>query len=200
MITWVRRVRLLVFALLGIGLALLAYLLLTSPPPPPNTHTGTPDVSLRYTLTDAYGRTVSEHTFLGRPVVYLFGWTRDPDLTPAALQILGAALKTTRVRDAVPVFVTLDPSRDDAVALAEFVGRSTIPIIALVGTQDDVDRLAASARLYVRRIDDASAAGGYRIDHTVAYLVVDRHGRFAGVVPYDTSAKEVAVAIDALVR
>lgn len=195
-----RRIRRVTISLIFIALGVWSWLRLAPPPAATITHTGTPTVSLTYTLTDATGRTVSHHTFLGRPVVYVFGWAKDPDLTPAVLQVLAAALARTQVRDAVAIFITLDPARDDAAILADVVRRSTVPIVALRGPEADIARLTREARLHVRRIDDPVAPGGYRIEHTVAYLVVGRNGQFVGVVPYDTQPSIVAAGIDALIK
>jgi protein SCO1/2 len=197
--TTLRRIRRITIGLIFVALGVYAWATQQAQAPTV-VHIGTPAIALSYMLTDAAGRTVTEHTFHGRPVVYLFGWANDPDLTPAALQVLAAALGQTKARDIVPIFITLDPARDTEPVLAALLNRSSIPIVTLRGQEGEIARLTQSARLHVRRIDDPSAPGGYRLDHTVVYLVVGRDGRFAGVVPYETSAGTVATSIDGLVR
>ncbi|MET0481605.1 MAG: SCO family protein, partial [Aestuariivirgaceae bacterium] len=67
-----------------------------------------------FRLTDQHGKTVSDTDFRGKYMLVVFGYTFCPDVCPAELQVVTAALdalgpKAERIQ---PVFITIDPERD----------------------------------------------------------------------------------------
>jgi protein SCO1/2 len=187
----------------GLALALTgaAVLLWLRPAEPPRiVHQGEAAIAARYLLTDHTGRSTGPEAWAGRRVVYLFGWTKDPDLTPAALQVLAAALDRPPTTDIVPVFISLDPARDDAVTLKRYLAMISPRLTGLTGSAADIAALARAMRLHVRRLDDPSLPGGYGLEHTLVYYVFGRDGRFAGLVPYETDPAVVRAGLDAIDR
>src|SRR3546814_8184403 len=69
------------------------------------------------------GREVTERTYLGRLQVIYFGYTHCPDICPIdaaniaqAVDLLGPAAKVVQ-----PLFITIDPARDTAQRLSEWL-------------------------------------------------------------------------------
>ena len=104
-----------------------------------------------------YGRTLelADHTgklrkledFRGKAVVLFFGFTQCPDVCPTTLAEIAGVLKqlgpdAERVRAAL---ITVDPARDSAAAMAEYVARFPGGIVGLTGHEETL-RSAALPR------------------------------------------------------
>ncbi len=165
--------------------------------PPNGIHAGKADIGGAFSLNNHHGETITDQSFRGRPFVIYFGWSRDPDLTPAALQVLTAALEKLGPKSEAitPLFVSLDPERDKTADLQGFLQRFHPRLVGLIGTPDQTLALARSYKLYFRRIPDASLPGGYSIDHASLYYVMGSDGDFRGLVPHTTDSAALAAQI-----
>jgi protein SCO1 len=161
------------------------------PAPPIVIETGTAVVGAPFTLSDHTGKTVSDVDFRGRYVVLTFGWTRDPDITPALLQLLVAALDGLGPKNKAitPVFVTVDPGRDGPEDIKATSERYGPKLIALRGSNEMTTALTRAYRLPVTRVQDTMLPGGYSLDHPAVYYVLGKDGGFRGVVPFTTDVK-----------
>ena len=126
-----------------------------------------------------------------------FGFTTDPDTTPAALQVMAAALDqlATKANDVAPIFITIDPARDTPEVLAPYLARIDRRLIGLTGADAAVRSLTAAYHLQFRRIDSSSLPGGYSFEHQSLYYLMGRDGRFVTFVPQTTDAGELAQAM-----
>lgn len=182
---------------------------------PPAVATGTAQIGGPFSLVDQTGKIVTQQSLVGYTSVIFFGWTHDPDQTPAALQVLTTVLgKRSKAASAIrPVFVTLDPDRDNPARLSTYLSAVLPPagqtsvgqtsagetIVGLTGNSDQIKDLASAYKLYWKRIDDASLPSGYSIDFAPLYYVMGAGGNFLGAVPYTTNAAELAQEIARLV-
>jgi protein SCO1/2 len=101
-----------------------AALILTSSGQGPKVQTtGTPYIGGPFTLVDQNGNTVTDRDFRGRYMLIFFGFTHCPDICPAELQVMSAALDALgpKADEVVPIFVTLDPGRDTPEAVGAYV-------------------------------------------------------------------------------
>lgn len=155
---------------------------------------GTADVGGAFDLVDQGGRRVTADTLLGRPFVVYFGWSHDPDLTPAALQVLAAALQHPRLgAEALrAVFITIDAERDTPARLAAYAHRIDERLVALTGSAEELARVARAYKHYAKRLPDAALPGGFGFDHASLYYVIGADGAFRGVVPHTTDAQALA--------
>src|ERR1043165_2702406 len=76
-----------------------------------------------FALVDQDGRPRTDADFRGKVLLVYFGFTFCPDVCPADLQNIGLAMdRLGAAADAVqPLFVTLDPARDTAAHLKDYV-------------------------------------------------------------------------------
>ena len=169
---------------------------------PREIHSGEAAVGGPFHLEAVDGGRVALVDLAGRVLVLVFGWTRDTAFSEPLLRVLEEALRRLdgdRARIA-PVFITIDPERDSVADIRAFLSRAGSSARGLTGTPAQIEALAASYRLYHRRVRDPALPGGYIIDHAALYYVMDRKGRFAAEVPYTTDAGELAAAIAKLLR
>ena len=75
---------------------------------------GTALVGGPFELTAHTGKRVSDEDFRGKYMLVSFGYTFCPDVCPAELQIISAALDILgdKGKDVQPLFITIDPERD----------------------------------------------------------------------------------------
>lgn len=127
-------------------------------------------------LTDTDGRARTLADYRGRVVVLFFGYLRCPDVCPSVLYRLALALRGlgARRREVEVVFVTLDPERDTAPSLGQYVRAFDERFVGLSGTAEEVD--AAASRFFVHYARVKRGAD-YAVDHSTLLYVIDRTGR-----------------------
>lgn len=145
-----------------------------------------------FQLTDHRGRTVTERDFHGRPVAVFFGFTHCPDICPTTLGEFAAYMEALGP-DAERIhwlFVTVDPERDTAAHLAQYLALFDPRVVGLTGTEAQVAEAARQFRVFFRRVP--LEGGGYTMDHTASTFLLDSEGRFAGTIDFK-EPDEVAV-------
>jgi protein SCO1/2 len=151
------------------------------------------------TFTGDDGKPLSLDRFKGQWVWLYFGFTNCPDVCPAAMDYMAQEYKLLGKKDhVVPLFVSVDPARDDVKALKKYVQYYGD---AFVGATADKPTLDAFAKEFGAGyvIDKPVKPGGhYNISHTNLVFVLDPQGRFvAAYVPSPTEG-EMAKDFDKL--
>ena len=154
-----------------------------------------------FTLNDASGRRVSLADFRGKVVVLYFGYTFCPDVCPTDLQAIAAMLDRLGAGrgDVQPIFVTLDPERDQPAQLASYVGAFSPAILALSGSPADTRAVATSYKVFYEKVRQKGSTH-YAIDHSAFTFVIDTHGDYAGFFPPGTGPERMAAVVRALIE
>ncbi|NXK70765.1 SCO2 protein, partial [Sylvietta virens] len=149
-------------------------------------------------LRDTSGAPRSRADFLGRWVLLYFGFTHCPDVCPEQLERLSRALRLLERDPALPpvqpLFVTVDPERDDAAALARYLRDFHPRLLGLTGTPEQVRAAAAAFRVYVSA-GPRDADGDYVVDHSVLTFLLDPDGAFRDCYGSGRTAEEVARSV-----
>jgi cytochrome oxidase Cu insertion factor (SCO1/SenC/PrrC family) len=142
-----------------------------------------------FSLVDHTGRPRTEADFRGKWLVIYFGYTHCPDICPTDLQAIAQAVERLGARgEAVqPLFITLDPERDTAGHLAEYVPLFHPRMIGLTGAPQAIRRAAAAYKVFYARAP-AARPSDYGLDHTAFIYLVDPTGRYVGFLPPATPA------------
>ena len=134
---------------------------------------------LAFTLVDANtGTTVSAQSFEDKIVLLYFGYTHCPDVCPATLTKLAAAVRALGASRAAAVrilFVTVDPRRDSVRQLRTYAAAFGPQVVALRGTKDQIDALAARYRV-TYGFGAPDPAGDYDVRHSSAVFLFDGSG------------------------
>lgn len=149
-----------------------------------------------FALTDQAGHERTDSEFHGRLMLVYFGFTYCPDVCPTDLQAIGLALdKLGPDGDQVqPIFITVDPARDTAAHLAEYVPLFHPRLIGLTGSDDAIRKVADAYKVYYARVP-LKDAGDYTVDHTAYIYLMDRDGNYLGFFPPGTSADRMVEII-----
>lgn len=146
----------------------------------------------RFDLVSHTGAAVSDETFRGDWLLVFFGFTNCPDICPTTLAEMAAVMEELGedAEDVQPLFVSVDPERDDPEAMAEYVGAFHPSIVGLTGEQDAIVRAAENFRAYHEKVP-AEDGDGYSVAHSSVTYLVSPDGRFARIYSYGTPADEI---------
>jgi len=141
-------------------------------------------------LTDAEGRPFDLASLSGKPVAVFFGFTNCPDVCPMTLQRLALMREKIggRFDDLHVLFVTLDPERDTPATLKSYFSSMPIPVTGLTGTAEQIAKAAKQFGVYYETVRYSES--DYTIDHTASLFLLDRTGRRAGEIGFDSEEAE----------
>jgi protein SCO1/2 len=131
-----------------------------------------------FTLEDPDGRQRTLADFRGKAVVVFFGYTQCPDVCPATLATLAEAMKRLGPdADRVQVlFITVDPERDTAALLKQYVPAFDPHFLGLRGDAAATARTAKEFRIIYEKVPGPTP-GSYTMDHSAGSYVFDPQGR-----------------------
>jgi len=142
-------------------------------------HEASPITSFR--LLDHHGNVFTQDNLAGKWSLLSFGYTHCPDICPTTLNVLDQANKILHEANATvlpqTLFLTLDPERDDANTLSEFVPWFNKEFIGLTGSIEQIHALTKNLGILIQKREDESGEGNYLIDHTVSIMVIDNKGQ-----------------------
>ena len=161
---------------------------------------GIADVGGPFTLTAHTGERISDEAFRGKFMLVSFGFTHCPDVCPAELQVMTAALDEMGPEDerVQPLFITIDPERDTADHLAEYMAYFHPRFIGLTGTPEEIASVAKAYHVWYQKVDGDSP--DYVMDHTSIMYLMDPDGEFVQHFSFGTSADTLSEALLAAVR
>jgi protein SCO1/2 len=169
--------------ILGLGLSalLIASMLGCSPKPSfKNVDiTGSTAFGNNFSLLDSNGNTKTMADYKGKVVVVFFGFTQCPDVCPTTLTEMDEALKLLGPKaDKVQViFITVDPERDTASVLAQYVPSFNPRFVGLRPADEaGLEKVAKDFRIYYKKVP-GSKPGSYTMDHSAGSYVLDQNGQ-----------------------
>ena len=178
-----RRLRLVLWALVLVALAGLGWLKLGAPRLTEVAELGTTQLGQGdYRLAATDGSTFTAETLKGQPSAVFFGFTHCPDVCPTTLNEMTGFIEAMGA-DAERIhwlFVSVDWERDTPEALAGYLEAFDPRIVGLSGSEVQVAAAARAFRVYYRRVP--LEGGGYTMDHSASVFLLDAEGRFAGTI------------------
>jgi protein SCO1/2 len=150
-------------------------------------------------LTDHTGQPRHLEDFRGKAVVVFFGFTHCPDICPTTLAETAAALKKLGPdADRVQVlFVTVDPERDTAEALAKYVTAFDPRFLGLRGDTQATQRAAKEFKVFY---ETRKSGESYTVDHSGQTYVIDPQGRLRLLVRPERLADDLPEDLRTLLR
>ena len=147
---------------------------------------------------------VSLSDFKGKVVPIYFGFTHCPDVCITSLNKITAALKSLpedEHNQIQPLFITVDPERDDVKKVSEYARYFDPKIIGLSGSPDEIARVAQRYLVIYEKVKLEDSAMDYTMDHSSVIYVVGRNGKIASLVHHaDTAEALVKYLQEALKR
>jgi protein SCO1/2 len=141
-------------------------------------------------LPDVSGQKRSLADFKGKVAIVFFGYAQCPDVCPGTLVEIADARQKLGADGAKvqPVFVTVDPERDTAQVLKEYVAGFGSDVVALRGDLEQTQATAKAFKVFFAKVP-GKEPGSYTIDHTAGAYVFDREGRVRLFVRYGSGTE-----------
>ncbi len=130
-------------------------------------------------------------------VVY-FGFTRCPDVCPTSLAMLAGALNQIddeTKKQLRPMFVSLDPERDDAESSATYAHYFHAMIEGLSGPLDITTSLANRYGVIFRKTELPNSELKYTLDHSSYFYFLKPDGTLITKVPHTQNPAPIVEAI-----
>lgn len=137
-----------------------------------------------FTLQSANGP-VTLSKFNQKVVTIYFGYTHCTDACPFDLGRLSKALKSMKpeeIDNIQPLFITVDPERDNAAVMAKYSASFHPKLIGLTGTQAEVDAVTKAYGVEYEK-GPVNAKGDYDIEHPSTIYLVGKDGKLLGGLP-----------------
>ncbi len=153
-----------------------------------------------FALKDFNGTPRTMGDFKGKAVVIFFGYTQCPDVCPTTMHDLGDAMKQLGpLADKVQVlFITVDPERDTAQLLAQYVPAFDKRFLGLTGTLPEIDKTAKDFHVYYQKVP-GKTKGEYSMDHTAGLYIYDPEGRIrvfaSNTAPLETIVHDLKILV-----
>lgn len=155
-------------------------------------------VQPRYLLQTQYGNVVTNQDFAGQFQLITFGYTACPDVCPTTLAEMAAILEQLgeagkRVQ---PIFISVDPERDTAKVLGNYVAFFNPRILGLTGSPALVRGVADNFKVRYEKVREPGSEQ-YWVDHSAGMYLLGPDSDFLAKFAYTLPAGEVAGRIKA---
>jgi protein SCO1/2 len=144
----------------------------------------TADIGGTFHLASANGGYIDSQDLIGKPYGVFFGYTHCPDVCPSALYAmsldldeLGDSAKEFRL-----FFITVDPERDTAGVLRDYISNFDPRIVALVPTPNELAAVAKTFRAIYQKVPIGD--GDYSMNHTAIVYLMGRDGHLASTIDF----------------
>lgn len=165
--------------------------------PPPD------DRPRRFLMEDVNGVIVTDENLLGKFALIYFGYTGCPDICPTSMLTMAEALAAlgNDAERVLPLFVTVDPDRDTAKLLSQYVSAFDSRIVALRGPKAYVDAMvAAFGAKYEFHYPDPTDKTNYSVDHSASIIFQGPDGKIIKKFPHGMAAADIAVEVAEAVK
>jgi protein SCO1 len=158
-----------------------------------------------FTLTDQHGKQVREQDFAGKYRIVYFGYSYCPDICPTDMLKLGQAMKllkkqdTAKAASVIPIFVTVDPERDTARVLGEYVANFHPRFVGLTGSPQAIAAVEKQYAVYARK-EPPAQNGAYLVGHTQIAYLMGKDGKPITTLPLEKDAAAITAELDHWMR
>src|SRR5579864_4707213 len=159
---------------------------------------GSPNFGGPFSLIDQNGKPRSSMDFRGTPMLIYFGYTNCTDACPLDSQVITDVvdLLDKRGMTVAPIFVTVDPQRDTAARLKEYLAAFHPRFVGLTGP---VARVMQVTTAYGASGEgdqvNAKSNGSYDVLHVAVAYLMGRNGEFFDIVRLKDPPAAIAAAI-----
>ena len=193
--------------LLGLVLSLafvvvgIAGLILTKPYNFHGSVIDSPQPAPEFTLSDQHNQQFDLRAQKGHIVLLFFGYTNCPDVCPATLanfKQLSDQLRS-QASNVRFVFVTVDPQRDTASRMQDFLAKFNQDFIGLVGSTQDLAAVWKSYGVFVQA-QPVAGSDNYLETHSDLIYLIDREGQLRLTYANDTPVEDMLQDVQYLLR
>ncbi len=132
-----------------------------------------------FELEDLSGHPFTQQDLAGTPTLVFFGFTHCPDVCPTTLVKLAQIRQQAALAQLRVLFVTVDPQRDTAQALAQYVHAFDPQFEGLTGEPAAIGALAKHFGVTVNRVE--LPGGDYTMDHSAVVFLLNAEAQVVAI-------------------
>jgi protein SCO1/2 len=146
-----------------------------------------------FTLVGRDGKPVTDQAFRGKYMMVFFGFTHCPDICPAELQVMAAALDELgpKANEIIPIFITLDPERDTPMVVSDYVTNFSPRFVGLTGSSEQIAAAAKAYRVVYSKFQQDNSSSDYSIDHSAFVYLMGKDGEYITHFAYGTPLSQM---------
>jgi protein SCO1/2 len=158
-----------------------------------------------FTLVNTQGETVRAADFRGQYMLVYFGYTYCPDVCPTSLVDMSRGLNRLaetapgKARQVTPVFITVDPARDDVPLMRAYVKNFHDRMVGLTGSPEQIKAAAGEYHVYYEKAQADRPEGEYLMNHSSYIYLIGPEGRYVDHFSHKTKADAIAEKLNTLV-
>jgi protein SCO1/2 len=147
-----------------------------------------------FELTDQNGAAFSSEQLKGKKSIVFFGFTHCPAVCPTAMAQISAAMETVDADKVQPVFITVDPERDNPEVIKAFLVDFYPNFIGLTGDAEALKNVQKEYKVYSAK-GETPEDGNYNMDHSSIIYLMDENGEYLTHFTGAESTEEMAARI-----
>ncbi|XP_036904663.1 protein SCO2 homolog, mitochondrial isoform X2 [Sturnira hondurensis] len=151
-----------------------------------------------FSLLDHRGQARCKADFRGQWVLMYFGFTHCPDICPDELEKLVRVVQQLEAEPGLPpvqpIFITVDPERDNVAAMARYVQDFHPRLLGLTGSSEQVAQVSRSFRVYYSA-GPKDEDQDYIVDHSIAIYLLSPDGLFTDYYGRSRSAEQIVDSV-----
>jgi protein SCO1/2 len=178
--------------LVGLGVVVLATIVFAKPYQFKGSLINPPLPAEDFSITDQHDRRFSLSERQGEVVLLYFGYTACPDVCPTTLVDLKKVYEglDEDAENLQIVFITVDPERDTADLLQDYLARFSPEFVGITGNEVDLQPIWDAFFIY-RAIEPHEPGEFYLVDHTSRVYAIDKAGDLRLTFPFGMSAEDM---------
>jgi protein SCO1/2 len=164
--------------------------------------TGSKAFGTDFSLLDPDGKVRALADFKGKAVVMFFGYTQCPDVCPTTLTEMQQVMTLLGPQaDKVQVlFVTVDPARDTAAILKQYVPAFDSRFLGLRPADEAaLEKVTKDFKIYYKKVPGTSP-GSYTMDHMAGSYAFDPEGHLRLYIKHAQGAETLAQDLKELLK
>ena len=152
-----------------------------------------PRLAPDFTLQGSNGADLRLSSYRGKVVALGFGYTHCPDVCPTTLADLAQARRElgAAASDFQVIYVTVDPERDTAKRLQQYVTAFDPGFLGATGTAQQLGEVRKAYGIQALRKENPDKPSQYSVHHSSYVYLVDRSGNLRAMMPFGVALDDV---------
>ena len=125
------------------------------------------------------------------PMLIYFGFTYCPDVCPITLLTMANVLDKLENEKITPLFITVDPERDNEEILSNYVTAFHDKIIGLTGSIPEINQITSDWKVYFKKENNIDMPDNYSVNHLDIIFIANKNAEFVDFIKPNTSSEDV---------
>ncbi|MCP4273739.1 MAG: SCO family protein [Gammaproteobacteria bacterium] len=147
----------------------------------------------QFKLVDHKGQPFSYTQLTGKWSVMFFGYTHCPDICPTTITALAKVAEklAPEIREHVQfVFISIDPERDTADLLADYMAFFRTDFLAATGDEQQLQQLTMSLGAMYMKVPGENS---YSMSHSNSLFIINPQGQRHGIIANNTGSQNTGI-------